>query len=372
MEDDSRIKNAKARLSDKGRRMREEKEPEGEEGEKDDKRRRLQEMEERAMVEEDPEKLAKLFEDYRVEYQRVQEDREEDKKRRKLEDIEEELMGTEIAKRTAELYQEYMREHKRQKGERPMREAASGSGDPARYEESVKMNIDQILAEEWMDQEREAATTYAYPHGDPGDPSGDLSEYAWDDVNNFELPMNLVREARKEEMKHMKEKIFKVVKKSEAYRVTGKGPISTKWVDTDKSHGNGEMLVRSRWVARDFKDKGEKDREDLFSATPPLELVRYLLSRQATRRRDGQERKTLYIDVKKAHLVPKCTQDVYVELPAEAGAQADECGKLEYWLYGCRPALREGLRGGRVPETRVLPRGVQPRSPGSDRCGPWG
>ena len=71
-------------------------------------------MEERAMVEEDPEKLNKLFEDYRVEYQKVQaeEDQAEDKKRRKLEEIEDDLMGTQNAKRTAELYQEYMEEHK--------------------------------------------------------------------------------------------------------------------------------------------------------------------------------------------------------------------------------------------------------------------
>eukprot|EP00974_Lingulodinium_polyedra_P076979 7452773-Lingulodinium_polyedra.AAC.1 len=64
------------------------------------------------------------------------------------------------------------------------------------------------------------------------------------------------------------------------------------------------MLVRSRWVARDFKAKGEKDREDLFSATPPLELIRYVISRQATKRADGRERKTLHLDVKKAHLAP--------------------------------------------------------------------
>ena len=83
-----------------------------------------------------------------------------------------------------------------------------------------------------------------------------------------------------------------VVKKSEAYRVTGKAPISTKWVDTDKSHGTGERKVRSRWVARDFKAKGEKDRKDLLSATPPLELLRYVVSRQATKRKDGRERKT--------------------------------------------------------------------------------
>ena len=139
-----------------------------------------------------------------------------------------------------------------------------------------------------------------------------MNEYAWDDVNDMELP---------EEMKYMKGKTFKVVKKTEAYRVTGKGLISRKWFDTDKSHGNGEMLVRSRWVARDLKLTGEEDREDLFCATPPLELIRYVISRQATMRTDGQARKTLYIDVKKAHLVPKCTQDVYVELLAEA----EEC-----------------------------------------------
>ena len=118
-----------------------------------------------------------------------------------------------------------------------------------------------------------------------------------DDVNDVELPIEKVREARKEEMGYMKNKTFKVVKKSEAYRVTGKPPISTKWVDTDKSHGVGEMIVRSRWVARDFKTRGEKDRGDLFSATPPLELIRYVISRQATNRADGRERKTLYIEI---------------------------------------------------------------------------
>ena len=343
LEDDSRIKNAKARLSDKGRRMREEKEQEREGEEKDDKRRRLQEMEDRAMVEEDKEKLAKLFEDYRVEYQKMQDDRDGEKKRRKLNDIEDELMSTEAenTKRTAELYQEYMEEHKRRKGESKLAERSSSSGGPAHYEEPEVMHIDQVMAEEWKDEEKRWDDDLKYYMQKVQQVSEEEEEeYAWDDVNNFELPMNLVREARKEEMKHMKEKIFKVVKKSESYRLTGRGPISTKWVDTDKSHGNGEMLVRSRWVARDFKDKSEKDREDLFSATPPLEIIRYLLSRQATRRRDGKERKTLYIDVKKAHLIPKCTQDVFVELPPEAGAQADECGKLEYWLYGCRPAAQ--------------------------------
>ena len=245
-------------------------------------------------------------------------------KRRKLEDIEDECMQAENPKRTAELFEEYMNEFKRQRVEEtPTQEVPSSSTGPAQYEE---MNIDQIMAVEWMEAEKMIDEC--------------VDEYAWDDVNDMELPIDKVREARREEMKYMKGKTFKVVKKSEAYKVTGKRPISTKWVDTDKSHGHGEMLVRSRWVARDFKEKGEKDREDLFSATPPLELIRYAISRQATRRPDGKERKSMYLDVKKAHLIPRCEQNVYVELPVEAEVEPDECGKLIYWLYGCRPAAQ--------------------------------
>ena len=173
-----------------------------------------------------------------------------------------------------------------------------------------------------------------------GGSEDDDFEYAWDDVNDVAIPLELVEEARKEEMQHMKGKIFKVVEKEEAWRVTGKAPISTKWVDTDKTHGTKEAMVRSRWVARDFKDHKEKDREDLFSATPPIELIRFVLSRQATKRMDGIERKTMFLDVKKAHLAPLCKEDVYVELPEEANVEEDKCGKLIHWLYGCRQAAQ--------------------------------
>ena len=46
----------------------------------------------------------------------------------------------------------------------------------------------------------------------------------------------------------------------------------------------------------------------------------------------------MFVDVKKAHLCPKFDEDVYVELPAECGAPPGMCGKLDYWLYGCRKA----------------------------------
>ena len=69
-------------------------------------------------------------------------------------------------------------------------------------------------------------------------------------------------------------------------------------------------------------------------------MMRYMLSRQATKRPDGRRRKTLYLDIKKAHLAPLCESDVYVELPEEAEVNDNECGKLIHWLYGCRPAAQ--------------------------------
>ena len=97
------------------------------------------------------------------------------------------------------------------------------------------------------------------------------------------------------------------------------------------------MEVRSRLVARDFKG-GDKDRDDLFAGSPPLEAKRLLLSRAATRRRDGRRRKLMFVDARKAHLNPRCEVDEYIELPQECGAGEGMCGKLNYWLYGFRPA----------------------------------
>ena len=52
---------------------------------------------------------------------------------------------------------------------------------------------------------------------------------------------------------------------------------------------------------------------------------------------DGEQRKTMFKDVKKAHLLLECREEVYVEQPTEAGVESDECGRLVHWLYGCRP-----------------------------------
>ena len=55
------------------------------------------------------------------------------------------------------------------------------------------------------------------------------------------------------------------VPEGECEAMTGKQPVTTKWVRVNKGAD-----VRARLVARDFKIKND-DRGDLFAAMPPLE-----------------------------------------------------------------------------------------------------
>ena len=45
------------------------------------------------------------------------------------------------------------------------------------------------------------------------------------------------------------------------------------------------------------------------------------------------------MQTKNTHSNPTC-EIVYIELPEEAAAEEGECGKLEYWLSGCRLAAQ--------------------------------
>ena len=154
----------------------------------------------------------------------------------------------------------------------------------------------------------------------------------------------LVAEARAEEMQYMEDiELYEEVEVEECWAETGKGPVSTKWVDVNKGCEE-EPDVRCRLVARDFKPKGEKDRSDLFAATPPLEAKKLLfqLAVNDNARRRGSRRpgiKIMFIDVKKAHLygVLKPDERAYIELPGEGGKRG-KCGRLKRWLYGMRPA----------------------------------
>ena len=55
---------------------------------------------------------------------------------------------------------------------------------------------------------------------------------------------------------------------------------------------------------------------------------------------------------KKAHLNPRCREDVFIELPEECGAGPGVCGKLDFWLFGFRKAAVawEDLYSGKLVE----------------------
>ena len=86
--------------------------------------------------------------------------------------------------------------------------------------------------------------------------------------------------------------------------------------------------MRCRWVARDFRIKGD-GKDDLFAAMPPLEAKKTLFALAAPRMKGRmnkrkQPMKLMFIDVRKAHLNAKVKdgEDIYVPLPQEA--EADE------------------------------------------------
>ncbi len=164
-------------------------------------------------------------------------------------------------------------------------------------------------------------------------------DVAWDDVNGGVLNLKDVMAARHEEVGYMQGRnIWSLKPIQECWDKTGKDPVSVRWVDTDKGD-----LIRSRLVARDFKGQ-DKDRDDLFAETPPLEAKRMLISRAATRRQDGRMRKLMFIDARKAHLNPACEKDVYIQLPAEAGCPEGFLWQIKFlviWIQTSSSSMGE-------------------------------
>jgi len=159
----------------------------------------------------------------------------------------------------------------------------------------------------------------------------ELMRKAFDDVTGEDLDPVKVAESRGEEIEFMQTRgIWKVVPISDCWSKTGAAPTTVKWVDTKK---------RSRLVGRDFKPKGEEERADIFASMPPWEAKKLLFSRAASQKGLSRKRKLLFIDATKAHVNGKCEVDSYIDLPEEI-REVGKCAKLDYWLYGMRPAAR--------------------------------
>ncbi len=78
----------------------------------------------------------------------------------------------------------------------------------------------------------------------------------------------------------------------------------------------------------------------MFAVSPQLETKKTLIFKAATVPLNGKARTLLFIEVKRAHLSPRCEQSVYFKLPEEANSEKGNRGKFVYWLYGFRPAAQ--------------------------------
>ncbi len=164
-----------------------------------------------------------------------------------------------------------------------------------------------------------------------------------------ELDPEEVKKGREYEVEFMvgKLEMFEFGMLEEAMRRNGgKAPTTTRWLDGRKVGDNGEEFVRSRLVGRDFKAKGgQGEPAELFAAMPPLEAKKVLFRmaagcRRWRRRRGLPEVKVMFIDIRKAHLNAKCTEEEWVELPEEFWRWG-RYARLRRWLYGMRRAAAE-------------------------------
>ena len=129
--------------------------------------------------------------------------------------------------------------------------------------------------------------------------------------------------------------VYKKVPIKECYDKAGKEPIGTRWVDINKGD-EAAPEYRSRLVAQELN---QEKRDDIFAATPPLEVLRLMLSILASTR-PKKKWKLDSIDIRRAYFHAQAKRTIYVKLPKEDG-QDGMCGKLVKAMYGTRDAASD-------------------------------
>ena len=161
----------------------------------------------------------------------------------------------------------------------------------------------------------------------------------YDDMHEFKkMDREEVIKARRTEMQFFKKMGVYAKVPRETARRHGCKIITTKWLDTNKGDDENPNY-RSRMVGREIKyDK----RMDLFSATPPLETLKLLISMCARRQNDARPCRMAIIDIKRAYFYAKARRPVFIEIPIEDREEGEEgmIGQLQLSLYGTRDAAQ--------------------------------
>ena len=161
---------------------------------------------------------------------------------------------------------------------------------------------------------------------------------ALDDVKGGPLPPGLVREARLKELAYLRNRcVYRYASLQDAIKAVGRRPLRLKWIDTNKGDG-ANYNIRSRLVCTEVRPKGT---EAIFSATPPLESLRILLTIASQPIKDRADPYCISLaDVSRAHFYADADREVYIQLPAEdpRSGEKDICGRLLKTMYGALDA----------------------------------
>ena len=114
-------------------------------------------------------------------------------------------------------------------------------------------------------------------------------------------------------------------------------------VDVNKGDDE-EMKIRSRRVGKELKAKTREAllAHELFSAMPPWEMIKALLSLMVTSgvSKTNEELELGTFDISRAHFMAKADRELYIEAPAEDWEPGDEnkAAKLRRNMYRFRDA----------------------------------
>ena len=156
-----------------------------------------------------------------------------------------------------------------------------------------------------------------------------------DDVHGTPLDKEMAIKARQVEIQYFK--VMQVYTK--VTREAWMNVISTKWIDTNKGDIDNPNY-RARLVGREI---AREKRDDLFAATPPLESLRFIVSKCSSNQyhANSEDRHIIMSnDIKRAYFYAPSTRPVYIAIPREDQEPGDEdkVGVLNLSLYGTRDA----------------------------------
>ena len=128
-------------------------------------------------------------------------------------------------------------------------------------------------------------------------------------------------------------RVWGIVPISHCLRRTGRKPLRGGWVDVNKGD-SASPEVRCRYVANEVAYA----KNALFhSSTPPLEVLRLLISHVASGRSDGRGgRKIMVLDARKAHLHAAAERERYLCSRAQHAGLLRAASPMLVWHPRCQ------------------------------------